>query len=101
MSTEGWTMVAPTSRRPAGRVRPGSIVNHATAGGRPPRPVRDGAVHAAAEDLLRGLVAQPWGQVTASVYETGRVARLLPSLAGQPGRVRYLLATQRPDGAWG
>jgi halimadienyl-diphosphate synthase len=89
-------MVAPAGQRPDGRVRPGSKVNHATS-----QELREVDVSAAAGDLLRGLVAQPWGQVTPSVYETGRVASLLPGLAGQAARVRYLLTSQRRDSAWG
>ena len=56
---------------------------------------------AEAAGLLDSLVAQPWGQVSPSVYETARVVSYLPWLAGQGGRVAYLLAGQRPDGAWG
>jgi len=85
-------MATPAGRRAAGRYRPASIVDHTNV---------DLDVSAAVAELLAGLVAEPWGQVTPSVYETGRVVSLLPWLAGQPGRVRYLLASQRPDDAWG
>ncbi|GAA2878248.1 hypothetical protein GCM10010517_40260 [Streptosporangium fragile] len=54
-----------------------------------------------ARDLVTGLVADPWGQVSASAYETGRLVSLAPWLAGHAGRVRFLLDTQRPDGGWG
>jgi len=54
-----------------------------------------------ASDLLTGLMAQPWGQVTVSIYETGRLVALAPRLTGHRERVAYLLAHQRPDGSWG
>ncbi|MEU4406011.1 prenyltransferase/squalene oxidase repeat-containing protein [Streptosporangium sp. NPDC023963] len=57
-------------------------------------------VAAAARELVAGLLAEPWGQVSASPYETGRVVSLAPWLAGHAERVEYLLATQRPDGGW-
>lgn len=60
-----------------------------------------GDVAAAARGLLRGLVAEPWGQVSPSVYETGRLVGLTPWLSGHGRRVAHLLAAQRPDGAWG
>ncbi|MBP2705552.1 hypothetical protein JOL79_17205 [Microbispora sp. RL4-1S] len=44
---------------------------------------------------------RPWGQVTPSVYETGRVVTLAPWLARHADRVAYLLAAQRDDGGWG
>ncbi|WP_440067141.1 prenyltransferase/squalene oxidase repeat-containing protein [Streptosporangium sp. OZ121] len=55
---------------------------------------------AEARELVAGLLAEPWGQVSASPYETGRVVSLAPWLAGHAERVGYLLATQRPDGRW-
>jgi halimadienyl-diphosphate synthase len=55
----------------------------------------------ATADLLASLVAQPWGQLSPSEYETARVVSYVPWLTGQTGRVEYLLAGQRPDGAWG
>ncbi|WP_239513653.1 prenyltransferase/squalene oxidase repeat-containing protein [Streptosporangium sp. 'caverna'] len=58
-------------------------------------------VPAEARDLVAGLVADPWGQVSASAYETGRLVSLAPWLSGHAGRVRFLLDTQRPDGTWG
>src|SRR5690606_32986290 len=58
-------------------------------------------VTAGAEELMRDLMARPWGQVSPSVYETGRLVSLAPWLVGHEARVAYLLATQRPDGAWG
>ncbi|HXA57745.1 MAG TPA: prenyltransferase/squalene oxidase repeat-containing protein [Streptosporangiaceae bacterium] len=58
-------------------------------------------VSAEADALISGLMAEPWGQVSASVYETGRLVTLTPWLTGHPQRVRYLVETQRPDGGWG
>ncbi|TDE32718.1 hypothetical protein E1295_39170 [Nonomuraea mesophila] len=46
-------------------------------------------------------MAMPWGQVSASVYETGRLVTLAPWLTGHHDRIDYLLSTQRPDGSWG
>ncbi|MFC5752169.1 prenyltransferase/squalene oxidase repeat-containing protein [Actinomadura rugatobispora] len=54
-----------------------------------------------AGELIAGLVDEPWGQVSPSVYETGRLVTLAPWLAGHDRRVEFLLATQRPDGGWG
>ncbi|MFD0472314.1 hypothetical protein ACFQ0B_31455 [Nonomuraea thailandensis] len=51
--------------------------------------------------LVATLMSTPWGQVSASVYETGRLVTLAPWLIGHRERVHYLLRTQRPDGSWG
>lgn len=61
-------------------------------------PVAD--LTAEAEELLAGLVAEPWGQVSPSVYETGRLVALSPGLTGHDRRVDYLVRAQRPDGGW-
>ncbi|MGI8335410.1 prenyltransferase/squalene oxidase repeat-containing protein [Actinomadura scrupuli] len=58
-------------------------------------------VSQAAQRLLDGLLEEPWGQVSASVYETGRLVTLAPWLTGHADRVAFLIATQRPDGGWG
>ncbi|WP_310739583.1 prenyltransferase/squalene oxidase repeat-containing protein [Microbispora sp. H10830] len=58
-------------------------------------------VAAAAGELMRDLMFRPWGQVSPSVYETGRLVTLAPWLLGHDERVAYLVATQRPDGSWG
>jgi halimadienyl-diphosphate synthase len=58
-------------------------------------------VASAAGDLLAGLLARPWGQVSASVYETGRLVVLAPDLAGQAARLDFLVDTQSPAGDWG
>ncbi|GLW97500.1 prenyltransferase/squalene oxidase repeat-containing protein [Microtetraspora sp. NBRC 16547] len=59
------------------------------------------AVVAAADELIAGLMARPWGQASPSVYETGRLVTLAPWLAGHAERVDFLVRTQRPDGTWG
>jgi halimadienyl-diphosphate synthase len=58
-------------------------------------------IAAEAEALVAGLADEPWGQVSASVYETGRLVALSPGLTGHDRRVDHLLRTQRPDGGWG
>lgn len=58
-------------------------------------------VAAAARELVAGLRLDPWGQVSPSVYETGRVVALAPWLDGHRQRIDYLLASQRADGGWG
>ncbi len=62
-------------------------------------PVEDLA--AEADALIAAIAAEPWGQVSPSVYETGRLVSLTPWLTGHARRVDYLLRTQRPDGGWG
>ncbi|MEU5876799.1 prenyltransferase/squalene oxidase repeat-containing protein [Spirillospora sp. NPDC047279] len=84
---------------------------HAPHAHRPPGPPATGAastgagaatdVAALVAELIAGLVAVPWGQVSPSVYETGRLVTHTPWLTGHGRRVAYLLATQRPDGGWG
>lgn len=61
----------------------------------------DTELTAAVEALIAGLLDRPWGQVSASVYETGRLVTLSPWLTGDARRVRFLLDAQRPDGGWG
>ncbi|WCN79807.1 prenyltransferase/squalene oxidase repeat-containing protein [Micromonospora sp. LH3U1] len=55
----------------------------------------------AARELIAGLGLRPWGQVAASVYETGRLVAVAPWLTGHHQRIAFLLRSQRPDGAWG
>src|SRR6266508_936994 len=64
-----------------------------------PAPHED--VTAAADQLVASLMAEPWGQVSPSVYETGRLVTLAPWLVGHDSRIELLLASQRPDGGWG
>ncbi|GHH69408.1 hypothetical protein GCM10017673_19820 [Streptosporangium violaceochromogenes] len=58
-------------------------------------------VAAGARELVAGLLAEPWGRVSASPYETGRLVSMAPWLGGHARRVGFLLETQRPDGGWG
>jgi hypothetical protein len=58
-------------------------------------------VVAASRELIVEIAAQPWGQISPSVYETGRLVTLAPWLVGHRRRVEYLLAVQQPDGSWG
>ncbi|GLZ62783.1 MULTISPECIES: prenyltransferase/squalene oxidase repeat-containing protein [Micromonospora] len=55
----------------------------------------------AARELIAGLGLRPWGQVAASVYETGRLVAVAPWLTGHHQRIAFLVRSQRPDGAWG
>jgi hypothetical protein len=64
-------------------------------------PAQDRATSDAAQQILAGLVAQPWGDVSPSVYETGRLVTLAPWLNGHAARVEFLRGSQRPDGGWG
>ncbi|MEV0612916.1 prenyltransferase/squalene oxidase repeat-containing protein [Nonomuraea sp. NPDC050404] len=54
-----------------------------------------------AGELVTSLMLRPWGQVSPSVYETGRLVSLAPWLTGHLERIEYLFDTQGPDGAWG
>lgn len=51
--------------------------------------------------LLTEMLSDPNGQFSPSIYETGRLVTLAPSLDGHRRRVRFLLAEQQPDGGWG
>ncbi|MEO3777862.1 prenyltransferase/squalene oxidase repeat-containing protein [Micromonospora sp. B11E3] len=54
-----------------------------------------------ARELVAAMTREPAGQASPSVYETGRLVSLAPWLTHHVERVEYLLAAQRPDGAWG
>jgi halimadienyl-diphosphate synthase len=51
--------------------------------------------------LLSEMSSDPAGQFSPSVYETGRLVSLAPSLLGHRQRVRFLLDHQSTDGTWG
>lgn len=55
----------------------------------------------AADALVSGLATAPWGQISPSVYETGRLVALAPWLTGHGERIGFLTHTQRTDGGWG
>jgi halimadienyl-diphosphate synthase len=61
----------------------------------------DTDLDAEAAALLRELPADPWGEVSPSVYETGRVVSLAPWLKGHRARLEFLYRGQEPDGTWG
>jgi hypothetical protein len=50
--------------------------------------------------LVHSLLTYPWGQVTPSVYETGRLVSIAPWLPRAGQRITFLLDSQRPDGGW-
>jgi halimadienyl-diphosphate synthase len=58
-------------------------------------------LQADANRLVSDLMYRPWGQVSASVYETGRLVAMAPWLTGHAERVAFLLAAQHEDGSWG
>jgi Squalene-hopene cyclase C-terminal domain len=62
----------------------------------PPSPSSRRSVSA----LLAGLVAEPWGQVSPSVYETGRLVSIAPWLVGHRDRVDFLVDSQLRTGRW-
>jgi halimadienyl-diphosphate synthase len=53
------------------------------------------------DDLLAGLLTQPDGQLSPSVYETGRLVALAPWLPGHRDRWKFLMDAQHLDGSWG
>ncbi|MGW2153737.1 prenyltransferase/squalene oxidase repeat-containing protein [Nonomuraea sp. NPDC001699] len=58
-------------------------------------------ISARADDLVSSLMLRPWGQVSPSVYETGRLVSLAPWLIGHRERLDHLTAVQHADGSWG
>ncbi|GIJ11766.1 prenyltransferase/squalene oxidase repeat-containing protein [Micromonospora andamanensis] len=59
------------------------------------------AVDDATGELVAQLEREPPGQVSTSVYETGRLVADAPWLTGHARRLGYLLGQQGADGAWG
>jgi len=64
-------------------------------------PERGVDVDLAARELIADILARPWGRVSPSVYETGRLVTLAPWLAGHSRRVEFLVSAQLHDGSWG
>jgi halimadienyl-diphosphate synthase len=58
-------------------------------------------IASAAGALIADLLSDPWGDISPSVYETGRLVTLAPWLDEHSDRVAYLLSTQQSDGSWG
>ncbi|MEO3869903.1 prenyltransferase/squalene oxidase repeat-containing protein [Nonomuraea sp. B12E4] len=58
-------------------------------------------IAAAAGELVASLMLRPWGQVSPSVYETGRLVSFAPWLTGHQERIDFLIRTQHRDGSWG
>ncbi|GIH29325.1 hypothetical protein Aph01nite_76350 [Acrocarpospora phusangensis] len=52
-------------------------------------------------EIAAGLTMRPGGQVSPSVYETGRLVALAPWLTGHDRRIGFLAESQRGDGGWG
>jgi hypothetical protein len=47
------------------------------------------------------VAGDPWGDVSASVYDTARLVSLTPNLQGDRGRLAWLCGQQSADGSWG
>lgn len=54
-----------------------------------------------ATTLLSAMSSDPQGEFSPSVYETGRLVTVTPSLSGHVQRVRFLLDHQQQHGGWG
>lgn len=54
-----------------------------------------------AQVLLEESEADPWAQISPSVYENARVVTVAPWLGGAGRRLRYLCEEQAADGGWG
>jgi halimadienyl-diphosphate synthase len=63
--------------------------------------VRQSADHDNAALLLAELLADAWGQVSVSVYDTARLVSSVPWLSGHAARLDYLCHEQASDGTWG
>lgn len=51
--------------------------------------------------LVSEMSADPRGEFSLSVYETGRLVRYVPSLPGHAQRMRFILDEQQSVGGWG
>lgn len=54
-----------------------------------------------AAELISEMATDASGRFSVSVYETGRLVALAPSLVGHHKRVRFLLDCQHANGEWG
>ncbi|WP_317441124.1 prenyltransferase/squalene oxidase repeat-containing protein [Streptomyces collinus] len=54
-----------------------------------------------AQALLETSQADPWAQISPSVYENARAVTVAPWLGGAGRRLHYLCEEQAPDGGWG
>ncbi|WP_157877401.1 prenyltransferase/squalene oxidase repeat-containing protein [Streptomyces odonnellii] len=54
-----------------------------------------------AQTLLEASHADPWAQISPSVYENARVVTVAPWLGGAGRRLRFLCEEQATDGGWG
>jgi halimadienyl-diphosphate synthase len=59
----------------------------------------DAVLGPAAANLLQESLTDPWGLMSASIYDTARVA-LLPAHLQPAGSIPYLLRMQHEDGSW-
>jgi halimadienyl-diphosphate synthase len=75
------------------------VLKESTIAGPPVREVPDR--EAAVRALWRTVYNQPWGQMSPSIYETGRLVARAPWLRGHEARLRFLVRTARDDGGWG
>jgi hypothetical protein len=51
--------------------------------------------------LLAEIANDEWGQVSASIYDTARVAALAPWLSAHATRLEFICKQQGSDGSWG
>lgn len=62
--------------------------------------MRPSHIELAAQQLIQESMADPWGDVSAAIYDTARVL-LLPHSLQPKGSLDFLLRQQKADGSWG
>jgi halimadienyl-diphosphate synthase len=72
-----------------------------TAAPRAASPAEPSAGADEAQALLAESEADPWAQISPSVYENARIVTWAPWLDGEKQRLRYLCDQQAADGGWG